>query len=102
MRTSLLLAALLVPATAGANEPDYETADAAGRSEVLSTGSPRSQVNNWLVMPDDSTELGGEVAFLTAKVGPGGTPLLFTDVGLLRMHARYGFSGAEVVFGGDF
>jgi hypothetical protein len=59
-------------------------------------------VNNWLVMPDDSTELGGEVAFLTAKAGPGSKPLLFTDVGLLRMHARYGFSGAEFVLGGDF
>jgi hypothetical protein len=90
---------LALPSFAAAQEEDHaETSAIAG----VSAGSPRSQVNNWLVMPDDSTELGGEVAFVTAKTGPGGRELLFTDVGLLRMHARYGFSGAEVVFGGSF
>ena len=97
MRT--FLAASLIPALAFAQDDAERTATMGS-----SISSPRSHVENYLVLPDDSTELGGEVAFVTAREGPGGEALRFTDVALLRLHARYGLlkGGAEIVFGGDF
>ncbi|HWA72085.1 MAG TPA: hypothetical protein VG937_07125 [Polyangiaceae bacterium] len=65
--------------------PTVELAARAGSSQ---DGSPASKETRSPILPEGRLELGGELAFLTAKRDLTLAPLNFSDVALLPLHVR--------------
>jgi hypothetical protein len=113
-----LIALFAAPALAGTPEPaaggadpvaenetpDGYRSDAAAGTTVVETSliDPRSYAAGSLLVPERSTQVGGELVFLTGRADPAsGQPLHFTDVVLLRPRARRSFGRVELGVGVD-
>lgn len=102
----LLFSSVWAAPAARAQEGSRAVGETISMSGSLSdSGSYRSKANDWMIMPDGSTTLGGSLRFLTA---PAGTPgmddgLAFTDVVLSSINARHAFGKRfEIFFGASF
>lgn len=77
--------------TPPAEEPPVEpTRDVAMSYETVSLGGTtdvRSYAKDWLVAPP-GYHIGGELRFITASTSPDGPRIKFTDLAILRLHAR--------------
>lgn len=60
----------------------------------------RSLAQDWLILPEGSQTLAGNLRFITAEGGLGEGPLRFTDVLLVDVNGRMAVGGRSEVFGG--
>ncbi len=111
MKTTLASFIVLALVSAASAARAQEASRAVGETISMSggslsdSGSYRSKANDWMIMPDGSTTLGGSLRFLTAPTGTPGMDdgLKFTDVVLTSINARHAFARRfEIFFGASF
>lgn len=91
---AVALATAAAPAAAQGVAP---RADSASMISGTSESSMRSQIEEWMIDPRITAELGGELRFITSRIGVGDQALHFTDIGLASFTIRHAFSArAEV------
>jgi len=91
------------PAVEPRAQSSYRT-DAISTGDIrLASASVREHSQNTVLLPEGDLEIGGEMTFLTSSLAPeGGEELVFTDVGLLMLNARYSFGPVELAATADF
>src|SRR5687768_13454905 len=83
---TLLTTVSLGSSLAAADSAEYARATPAALT-VDGGSSARGVSEGWLILPQ-GLELGSELALITAQPSLGGEQIAFTDVALMRLHAR--------------
>lgn len=98
MRLSVFVMAALAWGVVGGSRA---LAQVSGSStEAVSSRDMRALAADWLILPQGTWTLGGDLRFLTAEGGLGEGALRFTDAVLLDLHARASVAGKAELFGG--
>jgi hypothetical protein len=77
-----------------------QTSPEVGEFTVASAGDVRAYAQDWLILPEGSATVGGDLRFLTAEGGLGDEALRFTDVVLLDVNGRLALGGRGELFAG--
>jgi hypothetical protein len=88
-----------LPSAAAAQGSDRTAAEAVAIS-YSDTGSYRSKANDWMIMPEDTTTLGGGLQFVMAPEGFGPGAVRFTDVVMLSLQLRTVLGKRYELYGG--